>query len=206
MQSIQDAKRSLHKGDYPSAIRLLRPLAESGIAEAQCLLGSLCLVADAIAKEEARDWLHRAAKQNDPAALYYLFVIGLDSAKKEEDARRALLVRSAELGCADAQDHLGRLYATGDGGFPQDKFLARMWYGRAAEQGTPGAAYEVAFMMLLGEGGPADREAAYKWFTKAAEGGHEEAQRFLAESPRNKAELSGPPNAGSAGAPPASVT
>ncbi len=208
-QAIRDAKSAIGREDYPAAIGLLRPLAESGIAEAQCLLGSLQLTAEAITQEEARAWFQQAAKQNYPAAFYHLFVIGPDQVMKrieEDQPRRDLLVRAAELGWADAQDHLGRLYATGDCGFPLDHSLARLWYGRAAEQGDTDAQYQFAFMVLLGEGGPADRETAYGWFLKAAKGGQQEAQRFLAENPYEKAEPSGAPNAGSAGAPPASVT
>jgi TPR repeat protein len=187
-QAIREAKSAIQQEDYSSAIRLLRPLAESGIAEAQCLMASLHLSTEAIREEEACDWLQRAARQKYPAAFYYLFVIGHGDGKAQDAGRRALMIRAAGLGCADAQRDLGCFYATGDIGFPKDESSARHWYGMAAEQGQADAQYNYAFMLLLGEGGPADRQRAYAWFRKAAEAGQADARRFLNDNPYEKAE------------------
>lgn len=46
----------------------------------------------------------------------------------------------AEQGNADAQDSLGRLYATGRG-VPRDGARAVIWLGRAADQGKTGAGW-----------------------------------------------------------------
>jgi hypothetical protein len=93
---------------------------------------------------------------------------------------------------------LGCFYATGDRGFPKDQSSARNWYGLAARQGHADAQYNYAFMLLLGEGGLADREGAYVWFRKAADAGEEEARRFLAENPYEKAEPGAAPSDGPA--------
>ena len=182
------------------SIRLLQPLAETGVAEAQFLLGYLFFTGANVSKPESRDWLERAASQDHPEATYWLACMGADCdfGPPDDDHGRRLLLRAAELGSPAAQRDLGCFYATGDSGFPKDQSSARNWYGLAAQQGHADAQYNYAFMLLLGEGGLADRERAYVSFRKAADAGKEEARRFLAENPYEKAEPGAAPNDGPA--------
>ncbi len=106
-----------------------------------------------------------------------------DFGPPEDDARRALLVRAAELGSADAQRDLGSLYATGDDGFPKDEALGRLWYGRAAAQGHADAQYNYGSMLLYGEGGPPDPEEAKALIRKAAAQGDPCALHFAENCP-----------------------
>ena len=56
---------------------------------------------------------------------------------------------------------------------------ARVWYGRAAEQGFAQAQYNLALMHENGEGGPVSMEQARVWYGRAAEQGHAQAQYNL---------------------------
>lgn len=84
----------------------------------------------------------------------------------------------AEKGDAQAQLHLGMLYANGDG-VPQDYRAAREWYEKAAAQGYAMAQYSLGVMYDNGEGVPQDYTAARKWYEKAAARGYAMAQTKL---------------------------
>jgi uncharacterized protein len=98
----------------------------------------------------------------------------------DTDPRRALLVKAAELGLTEAQRDLGCYYAIGEGGFPLDLRLGRLWYSRAAESGHADAQYNYGLMVINGEGGPADLNEGLAWIRRAAEQGDESARDVLA--------------------------
>jgi hypothetical protein len=181
MKPLEEAQAAIKREDYDTAIQLLRPLAESGLAGAQYLLGSLYFTSADVDPRESHDWLQRAADQSHPTALYDLarWQDGTAGPPPSEDYYRSLLLRAAELGSADAQRALGCFYATGDDGFPKDEVLGRLWYGRAAAQGHADAQYNYGTMLLYGEGGPADREAAKDFIRRAAAQGDPCAIHFI---------------------------
>jgi TPR repeat protein len=72
------------------------------------------------------------------------------------------------------------MYATGDG-VGKDEAAAVRWYRRGARRADPSCQYDLGFMVLLGEGTDRDPEAAVRWLTRAAEGGHAQAAKLLAE-------------------------
>jgi len=182
--AVEQAKAAIEREDYDSAIKLLRPLADGGLAEAEFLLGYLYFTSAEVSKTESRAWLERAAAQKHPEALYYLACLGstCDFGPPEDATHRALLVSSAELGCPEAQRDLGCFHAVGDLGFPKDEVLARLWYGRAAAQGHADAMYNYGSMLLYGEGGPAEPETGMDWIRRAAAQGDHGAIHFLANS------------------------
>src|SRR5262245_5849245 len=115
-EAIVKARNAIESEDYRAAIQLLRPLAEAEHGEAQFLCGYLYFTSADVTKDDCRRWLQRAAAQNHPGALYYLACLGdrFDFGPPEDEAKRALLIRAAELGSAEAQRDLGCFYATGD--------------------------------------------------------------------------------------------
>lgn len=171
------ARAAIDREDFPAATALLRPLADGGVAEAQFLLGYLYFTSADVSQPESMAWLERAGAQNHAEALYWLS--HPHNGQSWDDTRRNLLTRAAELGYIEAQRELGCLYALGEDGFPKDQVLARLWYGRAANQGHADAQYNYGFMLWLGEGGPVEQQAGLNWMRKAADQGDLEAIRFV---------------------------
>ncbi len=182
--ALAKAQAALAREDYESVKFISQPLAESGDSEAQYLMGCLFFTAAEVAKEGSREWLKRAVAQNHPQACYCLAQMGgaSDFGPPESESQRQLLIRSAELGYAQAQRDLGCYYSTGAGGFPVDQRLGRHWYGRAAEQAHADAQYNFGLMVLLGEGGPKDCGAGMEWIRRAATNGDDDAITYLSQT------------------------
>lgn len=183
MSQIDEAQAAIEREDYDAAIQLLRPLADSGFAEAQYLLGSLYFTSAEVDPHESHDWLRRAATQNHPTATYHLSRWQDETVfpPPAEDYYRSMLLRAAELGSVDAWSALGCFYATGRGSFPRDAALARQWYLRAADCGDTYAQYNYGAMLYDGEGGSVDPIASLEWIRRAAAGGEPSAIHFLSQ-------------------------
>jgi uncharacterized protein len=187
MTSPEEIKRGIEAaeaGDYLSAIKFLRPLAETGNPEAQFQLGMLALTeCDLITGKEAYFWFESSANQGHALAMFQLatfpYFRTFDSPLSDEESWD-LLLRAAEHGCVDAQYHLGALFATGDNFKNEvDQKAAFVWYQKAAEADHPEAQFNLAFMYLLGEGCVLDRELAIMWLEKAVAKNHEQAKTLL---------------------------
>ena len=73
---------------------------------------------------------------------------------------------AAEQGLAEAQTHLGVMYADGRG-VPQDYAEAVRWYRLAAEQGLAIAQTNLGFMYVSGKGIAENLLQAHMWFNLA---------------------------------------
>ena len=97
----------------------------------------------------------------------------------QRDAEAQLGARNlAEQGDAEAQYHLGAMYAVGEG-VTENDVEAVKWYRQAAEQGHVKAQFFLGVMYADGEGVPENNVEAARWWRKAAEQGHAGAQLFL---------------------------
>ena len=116
MADFQKGLEALEAGDYETALRELRPLAEQGHADAQYYLGEMYAGGDGVAQDSVQMayWWHKAAEQGFAIAQYDLGV-------------------AAGNGCAKAQYYLGLMYASGKG-VPKDYVAAHMWFNLAAAQ------------------------------------------------------------------------
>lgn len=94
--------------------------------------------------------------------------------------RAAAVARRAETGSARDQTELGEIYQNGNG-LPQDYAKARLWYGKAADQGYLAAMENLANMYYLGEGGPQDDVMAAAWVQKAADYDDGQAEASLGQ-------------------------
>lgn len=67
---LEDANAAYERGDYATAVRLWRPLAEQGNPEAQFILGQMYNTGRGVAQDhpEAVKWYRRAAEQGDVLA------------------------------------------------------------------------------------------------------------------------------------------
>ncbi len=130
------------RGDYATALKEWRPLAEQGDVDAQFNLGVRYVTGEGVPQDdnEALRWFRRAAEQGDADAQFNLG-IGYDLGRGvPQDDTEALrwFRRAAEQGLAVAQLNLGVMYAQGQG-VPQDYVQARMWQNLAAAQGHENA-------------------------------------------------------------------
>lgn len=88
----------------------------------------------------------------------------------------------AHGGNALAQYQLGNLYALGHRLPDEDADrMAAQWYFESARQGNIDAQYALGLLFLSGKGVLRSEEEARKWFARAANGGHADAQRFLSD-------------------------
>ena len=178
----QDGRKAYNRGDYATALKELRPLAEQGHAGAQYLLGYMYYKGQGVVQNgaEAVKWLRKAAEQEDVKAQYllgYMCYKGQGVDQDGEEAEKWLRI-AAEQGHAKAQFYLGEMYykVTAVG---QDGEEAVEWVRKAAEQGLDRAQYLLGEMYYNGKGVSKDSEEAVKWVREAAEQDYDQAQRIL---------------------------
>ncbi len=131
-----------NRGDYATALKEWRPLAEQGDASAQYNLGFMYATGKGVPQDdnEAVRWYRLAAGQGDASAqlnLGFRYAMGLGVPQDDTEAARWLR-RDAEQGNASAQNNLGVMYAKGEG-VPQDYVRAHMWANLATAQGDEDA-------------------------------------------------------------------
>jgi hypothetical protein len=197
-EQIAAGRRAADSGDFAGAVSILRPLAEAGTVDAQFELGRLVLTeCELLSGREAFRWLHAAAGQGHPQAMYEVATYPSFPREPFEsplDGRAAwgLLLRAAEAGVGDAQYEAGASLATGEfrDGHPltPDPVAALDWYRRASESGHVEAQFNLGVMLLEGEGCAANRAEALRWLRAAAAAGDEQARRLLSDLGVGKAE------------------
>lgn len=84
----------------------------------------------------------------------------------------------AEQGSAEAQYHIGWLYANGNG-LSVDPERALAWWTRAAKQGFGDAQFAVGLAYTTGDGMERDLDEAVVWYLAAARQGHQDARDIL---------------------------
>ena len=139
---FSDIAVAFHKGDYKTAMKLMKPLAEQGDAGAQYSLGLMYDEGRGVPKnnQQAVKWYRLAVKKGLAAAQYNLGVMYFNGQGVPEDDKQAAkwFRLAAEQGYADAQSNLGGMYALGRG-VPENNVLAYMWWNLAAANGIENA-------------------------------------------------------------------
>ena len=82
-----------------------------------------------------------------------------------------VVMKRANLGNAEAQFQIGRMYANGDG-VKQDYKLAVLWYEKAAKRSHPAAQNNLGVLYHNGRGVKKDYKKARKWYEKSAAQGY----------------------------------
>jgi TPR repeat protein len=141
--AVDDGVAAYRDKAYARAAALWRPMAESGDAAAQYLLGSLYAEGKGVEHDDATAfmWYQRAATQGDAAAQYNVgasYAAGAGVARNETEAAKWFR-RAADQGVAFAQLNMGLLYAAGNG-VPQDNVEALKWLDLAFFGLPPGKA------------------------------------------------------------------
>lgn len=129
------ANTAYQKGDYETALRIARPLADGGDARAQSLLGLAYSRGRGVPQDnlETIRWFRLAANQGDVSAQFYLGEFYAEGKGVPQDYAEAAkwFGLAADEGDPHAQYNLGHCYANGHG-LPQDNVNAYMWFNLAA--------------------------------------------------------------------------
>jgi hypothetical protein len=141
---LEDAHAAEYRYDYPTALKIIRPLAERGDPAAQTELADLYYDGKGVPQiaTEAVNWYRRAALQGFPAAEHMLalcYEYGKGVVANEVEGVKWLR-RAAEQGYAYSQYRLGQMYESpGNFGVPfgQDLIEAHKWYNLSAAGGDP---------------------------------------------------------------------
>ena len=139
----EDGWEAYDRGEYATALRLWRPLAEKGFIAVQMNVGSMYASGLGVQKDHAvaAAWYRRAAEQGYALAQFNLGVMydkGQGVPQNDIEAVRWYR-RAAEQGFADAQFNLAFMYGNGRG-VTQDFIEAYVWFSLAAAQGDEDAA------------------------------------------------------------------
>lgn len=191
--------------DREQAAKLMERAAEGGNAEAQYLMGMLCLNGIGVEQdhEKAVEWFRKGAEGGNEDAINnlaqydrpeaYNLAANMEFAKKENADKEKvfrLMKHAAEGGLATAQSALGLLYIRGYGVWP-DYEAGMEWFRKAADQGDENGdkalmQYDkaegwsrAASMELQAKDRMPDREKAYRMMKRAAEAGLASAQNNL---------------------------
>jgi TPR repeat protein len=131
----EDAKQAYDRGDYKTAYRLNKSLAERGSSVAQSNLGLMYYHSRGVSQDygEAMKWFRKAADQEDAVGQYYIGLMYYNGKTVPQNYAEATkwFRRAADQGDADSQYSLGLMYAIGKG-VPQDYVLAYMWLNLAS--------------------------------------------------------------------------
>jgi TPR repeat protein len=133
------------RGDFATAVRELRPLAEQGMPAAQYLLGASLINARPPVENlaDGEGWLRKAAGQGQLAAMRDLGALSLFQKKNRPEARQWLL-EGANRGDAESQ-HLMAIFLLDGPEAEASRAEAYMWLHLAAERG------HVLSAVMLGE-------------------------------------------------------
>ena len=167
-----EAYQAAKSGDYETAFRLWKPLADKGNANAQYNIGVMYdetgygVIQD---YREAIRYYTLAANQGHVIAQYNLgwhYYSGEGVSQSHKEAA-TWFTKSAEQGYMDAQSEFGSMYYQGDG-VSQDYKKALKWLTLAAKQGDAPAQYEIGTMYSYGHGVDQDYQRAHIWFNLAS--------------------------------------
>ena len=138
-QDFQKGLAAAQAGDYATALKEWKPLAEDGYAVAQYNLGLMYNKGRGVPQDytEAVKWYRLAAEQGYPKAQAILGLMYSDGEGVLQDYAEAVkwYRLAAEQGDAKAQTNLGYMYDGGQGVL-QDSVVAHMWYNIGAANGN----------------------------------------------------------------------
>ena len=136
----------------------------------------------------AFEWAKRSAQQDYPSGIYFLAYCyetgrgcprNLANANSLYKKAYELAFSKARAGDPFAQFVVGKIFDYGNGGVTQDQVKAVWWYRQAAEQGYPGAQFNMGNCYQLGEGVKENKSHAVYWYRQAAIQGDADSQYML---------------------------
>ncbi len=139
-QDFEKGSEAYVQGDYATALREFRPLAEQGHVAAQFKLGVMYGNGQGVPQDDAEavKWYRKAANQGHAEAIWHLgnaYLLGFGLPIDYQEAV-TWWRQGAEKGDPYSQRDLGSMYEDGDG-VPQNFVLAHVWYNLAASKLAP---------------------------------------------------------------------
>ncbi|MFQ5535408.1 MAG: tetratricopeptide repeat protein [Sphingomonadales bacterium] len=138
-EAWKSAAQLFDNGDYEAALQKLRPLAESGTAEAQWYLGYAAVTGNGVRKDPAKavEWFEKAAEQDHPMGLVSLGIMYALGDGVEQDLARSfgLYTKAVKLGEGQAAKNIGTMYGMGQH-VEKDLFEAAKWFVIGAALGS----------------------------------------------------------------------
>lgn len=126
--------------NYSLALKEIVPLAKSGHADAQHLLGLMYYMGRGVMRDyaQALGWHRKAAEQGKADAQYVVGAMYYTGNAVAADPKQAVawFRKAAEKGHAEAQHALGLMYRYQAAGLPEDRVLAYMLWSLAAGGGN----------------------------------------------------------------------
>lgn len=150
---LEDGRAAFDRKDYQTALRLLEPLAEQGIAEAQLDVGMMYQSAPFVVHDnkKAEHWYRAAANQGVTNAQYslgHMYATG-DGVPQDYAEAAKWLLKAADQGDPMSQLGIALMYDHGDG-VPQNFEEAYFWVNLAATNQVPTAsAYRDSLIQKL---------------------------------------------------------
>jgi TPR repeat protein len=132
---MEDAGKAYQRGDYATAMKLIRPLAEKGNVSAEYNLGTMYYNGEGTKRDyaEAMKWYRMAAQHGDVESARRVGFMNANAQGIERNDAEALkwYRMAADKGDPDSQNNLGVIYSTGKG-VTQDNVQAHKWFTIAA--------------------------------------------------------------------------
>jgi hypothetical protein len=178
----EDGLTAFKRGDYVTAMRLWRPLADQGNAPIQAVVGAMYENGQGVPQNYAAalSWYRKAADKGDALAQNSLGAMyGSGRGVPQNYAEAVKWYRlAADQGYADAQFNIGVMYFKGQD-VAQDYAQAMKWFREAADQGKAKAQIALWGIYFKGLGVPQDYNQAMKWAREAADQGDAAGQSVL---------------------------
>jgi hypothetical protein len=137
--------------NYALALKEIAPLAKSGHADSQHLLGLMYYMGRGVSRDykQALAWHRKAAEQGKADAQYVVGAMYYTGNSVPQDHQQAVawFRKAAEQGHAQAQHALGLMYRYQVAGVQQDLVIAYMLWNLAAAKGDANAAEQRAAVM-----------------------------------------------------------
>jgi len=132
---VEDAGAAYKRGDYATAMRLIRPVAEQGNTAAQYNLGTMYYNGEGTRRDyaEALKWYRMAAEHGDVESarrVGFMYANGQGVPRGDAEALKWYRL-AADRGDAEAQNNLGVIYSDGKG-IPPNLVEATKWFKVAA--------------------------------------------------------------------------
>lgn len=186
--NMQRGTDAYNRGDYATALKELKPLAERGDALAQYFLGHMYEKGNGVPQNNAKAirWYRLAANQGQVNANIALGYLDFPASKDYQEGREAYGREDyatalkkykplAEQGDDRVQLEVGLMYEWGEG-VSRDYAEAMKWYRLAAQKGNSTAQYHLGEMYEKGKGVSQNNAEAIKWYQLAADKGEPNAQ------------------------------
>jgi TPR repeat protein len=150
MAGFTEGANAYNARNYAQALKEITPLARSGNADAQHLLGLMYYMGRGVQRDykQAFSWHYKAAQQGKADAQYVIGAMYYTGNAVPLDQKLAVtwFRKAAEQGHPDAQHALGLMYRYRVAGMPQDMVIAYMLWNLAAANGHRSATEQRALV------------------------------------------------------------